>query len=238
MAPPCGDAAAAAELTSLRTRDGAGLPPLPRRDGSGGGNAVERDEEGDKSKTARKEKAGAHRIAGWGLREYSKIDEICGELKLTLNGQEFDEKNIRRRVYDAFNVLIALRVIAKDKKEIKWMGLSNFRYEKIKKLEEAHKELMTRIKNKKKLLQEIEKQFDDLQNIKFRNQVLQRPAESANGICLPFLLVKASRKARVEIEISEDSKFAGFDFNCTPFTLHDDVSILDGIRRNSIRRAG
>ena len=32
--------------------------------------------------------------------------------------------------------------------------------------------------------------FDDLQNIKFRNQVLQRPAESANGICLPFLLVK------------------------------------------------
>jgi len=140
-------------------------------------------------------------------------------------------------VYDVFSMLIALRVIAKDKKEIKWMGLSNFRYEKMKKLEEAHKELTAKIKNKKKLLQEIEKQFDDLQNIKFRNQVLQRPAESANGICLPFLLVKASRKARVEIEISEDSKFAGFDFNCAPFTLHDDVSILDGIRRNSIRRA-
>ncbi|CAL4974742.1 unnamed protein product [Urochloa decumbens] len=207
MAPPCGDAAAAAgELTSLRIRDRAGLPPLPRR-GGGGVNAAEREEEGDKSKKARKEKAGAQRIAGWGLREYSKIvskkvetkgrttynevaDEICAELKLTLNGQEFDEKNIRRRVYDAFNVLIALRVIAKDKKEIKWMGLSNFRYEKIKKLEEAHKELTTRIKNKKKLVQEIEKQFDDLQNIKFRNQVLQRPAESVNGICLPFLLVK------------------------------------------------
>jgi hypothetical protein len=46
-----------------------------------------------------------------------------------------DEKNIRRRVYDAFNVLIALRVFAKDKKEIKWMGLSNFRYEKIKMVE-------------------------------------------------------------------------------------------------------
>uniref|UniRef100_A0A0A9DLB1 DPb n=1 Tax=Arundo donax TaxID=35708 RepID=A0A0A9DLB1_ARUDO len=118
------------------------------------------------------------------------------------------------------------------------MGLFNFRYEMIKKLEEAHKELMARIKNKKKLLLEIEKQFDDLQNIKFRNQVLQRPAESANGICLPFLLVKASRKARVEIEISEDSTLACFDFNCTPFTLHDDVSILDGIRRNTIRRVG
>ncbi|KAG2590780.1 hypothetical protein PVAP13_5NG413600 [Panicum virgatum] len=236
MAPPCGDAAAAPELTSLRIPDGAGLPPLPRRGGGGGGNAAEREEEGDKS--ARKEKAGAQRIAGWGLREYSKIVSKKVETKGRTTYNEFDEKNIKRRVNDAFNVLIALRVIAKDKKEIKWVGLSNFRYEKIKKLEEAHKELMTRIKNKKKLLQEIEKQFDDLQNIKFRNQVLQRPAESANGICLPFLLVKASRKARVEIEISEDSKFAGFDFNCAPFTLHDDVSILDGIRRNSIRRAG
>lgn len=34
-------------------------------------------------------------------------------------------------MYDAFNVLIALRVITKDQKEIKWMGLSNFQYEKI-----------------------------------------------------------------------------------------------------------
>ncbi|XP_002458315.2 transcription factor-like protein DPB [Sorghum bicolor] len=255
MAPPCGDAAAAAELTSTRISEGAGLPPLPPGRGSVGGNAGEGEEEGDTNKKARKEKAGTQRIAGWGLREFSKIvskkveskgrttynevaDEICGELKLTLIGQEFDEKNIRRRVYDAFNVLIALRVITKDQKEIKWMGLSNFQYEYIK-LEETRKELMIRVKNKKKLLQEIERQFDDLQNIKFRNQLLQRPAESANGICLPFLLVKASRKARVEIEISENSKFAGFDFNCTPFTLHDDVSILEAIRcnNNSIKRA-
>eukprot|EP00267_Zea_mays_P046488 XP_020398869.1 transcription factor-like protein DPB isoform X1 [Zea mays] len=282
MASPCGDAAAAAELTSLRISEGAGIPPLPGRyrpfcrslsdfltnalcqpstEGfwvcsrrrSVGGNAAEGEEEGDKNKKARKGKAGTQRIAGWGLREFSKIvskkvetkgrttysevaDEICGELKLTLIGQEFDEKNIRRRVYDAFNVLIALRVITKDEKEIKWMGLSNFQYEKIK-LEETRKELMIRIKNKKKLLQEIERQFDDLQNIKFRNQFLQRPAESVNGICLPFLLVKASRKARVEIEISENSKFAGLDFNCVPFTLHDDVSILEAIRCNSVKKS-
>lgn len=174
-----------------------------------------------------------------GRTTYNEVaDEIFGELTVMLDSQELDEKNIRRRVYDAFNVLIALHVFAKDKKEIKWMGLSNFRYEKIKMLEEAHKELTTRVKNKKKLLQEIEKQFDDLQHIKFRNQVLQKPAESANGILVPFLLVKTSRNARVEIEISEDSNFACFDFRCTPFTLHDDVSILNGIRRNSIRRVG
>uniref|UniRef100_A0A0D9V444 E2F/DP family winged-helix DNA-binding domain-containing protein n=1 Tax=Leersia perrieri TaxID=77586 RepID=A0A0D9V444_9ORYZ len=249
MAPPCGDAAAAASaapgLANLLIRGTAGLPPLPPRSG---GNTAGR-EEGGANRNGKKEKSGAQRITGWGLREFSKIvskkveakgrttynevaDEIFAELKsISLNGLEFDEKNIRRRVYDAFNVLIAIRVIAKDKKEIKWMGLTNYRYERIHKLEEVHKELITRIKNKKKLLQEIEKQFDDLQNITSRNQARQRPAESANGVCLPFLLIKTSRQARVEIEISKDSKFARFDFNGTPFTMHDDVSILEDIRR-------
>ena len=34
-----------------------------------------------------------------------------------------DEKNIRRRVYDALNVLMAMDIIARDKKEIWWKGL-------------------------------------------------------------------------------------------------------------------
>lgn len=36
-----------------------------------------------------------------------------------------DEKNIRRRVYDALNVLHALEVISKDKKGITWLGMPN-----------------------------------------------------------------------------------------------------------------
>lgn len=35
----------------------------------------------------------------------------------------YDEKNIRRRVYDALNVLLAIGVIQKDKKTITWSGL-------------------------------------------------------------------------------------------------------------------
>jgi hypothetical protein len=37
--------------------------------------------------------------------------------------QQYDEKNIRRRVYDALNVLMAMDIISKDKKEIQWKGL-------------------------------------------------------------------------------------------------------------------
>ena len=47
-------------------------------------------------------------------------------LSLFLNSirqQQYDEKNIRRRVYDALNVLMAMDIISKDKKEIQWKGL-------------------------------------------------------------------------------------------------------------------
>ena len=37
--------------------------------------------------------------------------------------QPIDHKNIRRRVYDALNVLMAMNIISKEKKEIKWLGL-------------------------------------------------------------------------------------------------------------------
>lgn len=36
-----------------------------------------------------------------------------------------DQKNIRRRVYDALNVLMAMGIIAKERKEIRWLGLPN-----------------------------------------------------------------------------------------------------------------
>lgn len=35
----------------------------------------------------------------------------------------YDQKNVRRRVYDALNVLMAMNIISKEKKEIKWIGL-------------------------------------------------------------------------------------------------------------------
>ena len=54
----------------------------------------------------------------------SNVDQIC-------LSEHFDEKNIRRRVYDAFNVLMASNVIAKDKKEIRWIGFPTTRTEEL-----------------------------------------------------------------------------------------------------------
>lgn len=47
-----------------------------------------------------------------------KINKKTGKAKKT-----HDDKNIRRRVYDALNVLMAMDIITKDKKEITWRGL-------------------------------------------------------------------------------------------------------------------
>jgi len=50
--------------------------------------------------------------------------------KLLPNGKtkkNHDDKNIRRRVYDALNVLMAMDIITKDKKEITWRGLPGSR---------------------------------------------------------------------------------------------------------------
>lgn len=36
---------------------------------------------------------------------------------------QYDEKNIRRRVYDALNVLMAMGIIERERKDIFWKGL-------------------------------------------------------------------------------------------------------------------
>lgn len=48
-----------------------------------------------------------------------------------------DEKNIRRRVYDALNVLLALDIIARDKKDIHWKGLPSTNVQDLEKIKVA-----------------------------------------------------------------------------------------------------
>ncbi|KAL2327015.1 hypothetical protein Fmac_020442 [Flemingia macrophylla] len=75
---------------------------------------------------------------------YNEVaDELVAEFVDPSNGvstpdqQQYDEKNIRRRVYDALNVLIAMDIISKDKKEIQWKGLPRTSLSDIEELKEA-----------------------------------------------------------------------------------------------------
>ncbi|XP_057519562.1 transcription factor-like protein DPB [Amaranthus tricolor] len=143
----------------------------------------------------------------------------------------YDEKNIRRRVYDALNVLMAMDIISKDKKEIQWKGLPRTCLNDIEELKTQRTGLKNKIEKKAAYLQELEEQFVGYQNLIQRNQQLYGNGNApTGGVALPFILVQTRPNATVEVEISEDMQLVHFDFNSTPFELHDDNYVLKQMR--------
>ncbi|KAG2554707.1 transcription factor-like protein DPB [Panicum virgatum] len=143
------------------------------------------------------------------------------------NAQQYDEKNIRRRVYDALNVLMAMDIISKDKKEIQWKGLPRTSISDIEELKTELVGLKGRIEKKSSYLQELQDQYVGLQNLIQRNEQLYGSGNTpSGGVALPFILVQTRPHATVEVEISEDMQLVHFDFNSTPFELHDDSYVL------------
>ncbi|WOL11050.1 transcription factor-like protein DPB [Canna indica] len=212
---------------------------------------MQEDDKYEASVSPAEEKKKTPRIKGWGLRKFSTIvcdkikekgrttyNEVADEIICELSSMEkkdlhfvFDEKNIRRRVYDAFNVLMAINVIAKDKKEIKWVGFPCNETEELAQIKEDKIKLISSIQEKVNYLKELEDKFRDINNLICRNQQENKSASiSSEGIPLPFLLVRTNPKATVEIEISEDMRVVNFEFNGTPFSLHDADSILKTMR--------
>ncbi|MCL7033539.1 hypothetical protein MKW94_025279 [Papaver nudicaule] len=156
---------------------------------------------------------------------------ICGSLLFSFcacdSVQQYDEKNIRRRVYDALNVLMAMDIISKDKKEIQWKGLPRTTVHDVEQLKAERAGLRSRIEKKAAYLQELEEQFVGLQNLIQRNEELCTSGSGiTGGVSLPFILVQTRPHATVEVEISEDMQLVHFDFNSTPFELHDDNYVL------------
>ncbi|XP_022743195.1 transcription factor-like protein DPB [Durio zibethinus] len=145
--------------------------------------------------------------------------------------QQYDEKNIRRRVYDALNVLMAMDIISKDKKEIQWKGLPRTSLSDIEELKTERLGLRNRIEKKAAYLHELEEQFVGLQNLIQRNEQLYSSGNApSGGVALPFILVQTRPHATVEVEISEDMQLVHFDFNSTPFELHDDNYVLKAMK--------
>ncbi|CAN8257268.1 unnamed protein product [Cochlearia groenlandica] len=229
---------------------------------------------GGKKKKKRAQRAAGPDKSGRGLRQFSMkvcekveskgrttynevADELVAEFALPNNDgtppdqQQYDEKNIRRRVYDALNVLMAMDIISKDKKDIQWKGLPRTSLSDIEELKVFHSNslnypiiqcpflnfefclqnerlsLRNRIDKKTAYSQELEEQYVGLQNLIQRNEHLYSSGNApSGGVALPFILVQTRPHATVEVEISEDMQLVHFDFNSTPFELHDDNFVL------------
>ncbi|XP_048624331.1 transcription factor-like protein DPB isoform X2 [Brassica napus] len=172
------------------------------------------------------------KVESKGRTTYNEVaDELVAEFALPNNDgtppDQYDEKNIRRRVYDALNVLMAMDIISKDKKEIQWRGLPRTSLSDIDELKAERLSLRNRIEKKTAYAQELEEQYVGLQNLIRRNEHLYSSGNApSGGVALPFILVQTRPHATVEVEISEDMQLVHFDFNSTPFELHDDNFVL------------
>ncbi|XP_031554863.1 transcription factor Dp-1-like [Actinia tenebrosa] len=169
-----------------------------------------------------------------GTTSYNEVaDELVREFSdpekhLSPTDQAYDQKNIRRRVYDALNVLMAMNIISKEKKEIRWIGLPTNSAQECQQLEEEKKDRQDRIRQKTAQLQELILQQIAFKNLVQRNRVNEKqqgaPAQNTT-IHLPFIIVNTSKKTVIDCSISNDKFEYLFNFDNT-FEIHDDIEVL------------
>ncbi|KAG9494480.1 hypothetical protein GDO78_002021 [Eleutherodactylus coqui] len=161
-----------------------------------------------------------------GTTSYNEVaDELVAEFTSSAgqlpSDSAYDQKNIRRRVYDALNVLMAMNIISKEKKEIKWIGLPSNSIEKQRRIE--------RIKQKSAQLQELLLQQIAFKHLVQRNrqneQLSQTPPAVNSTIKLPFIIVNTSKKTVIDCSISSDKFEYLFNFD-NAFEIHDDIEVL------------
>lgn len=121
--------------------------------------------------------------------------------------EQYDQKNIRRRVYDALNVLMAMNIISKEKKEIRWLGLPSNSVQECIQLEKEKQKKIQTILEKKQQLQELIMNQISFKNLVQRNKQTQMqngPPAQNSYIQLPFIVVNTNKKTVIDCSISHD----------------------------------
>ncbi|XP_060098270.1 transcription factor Dp-2 isoform X2 [Heteronotia binoei] len=169
-----------------------------------------------------------------GTTSYNEVaDELVSEFtncnRHLATGSAYDQKNIRRRVYDALNVLMAMNIISKEKKEIRWLGLPTNSAQECQHLEVEKQRRIERIKQKRVQLQELLLQQIAFKNLVQRNQQNEQQNQSPpalnSTIQLPFLIINTSKRTIIDCSISPDKFEYLFNFDNT-FEIHDDTEVL------------
>mmetsp|Transcript_26558 Transcript_26558/g.61152 ORF Transcript_26558/g.61152 Transcript_26558/m.61152 type:complete len:248 (-) Transcript_26558:1027-1770(-) len=182
------------------------------------------------------------RVEEKGHTSYNEVaDELVDEfLAEFAGGSGFDEKNIRRRIYDALNVLEAVGIISKEKKEITWKGLPSSAHNDLEVLKRERNNRMTEIQRKRECLQKLLVQQVCFKNLVKRNKdrEIQRHRDHSQGtavdhrmtdqekIPLPFIVVNTSSQAVVQCNMGPDRSDVLFTFS-EPFEINDDIEILE-----------
>lgn len=202
------------------------------------GNASFHDLNGPAAKRARLARGGLRicakdvcdKVFEKGRTTYFEVaNEIVGD---SLGTGDVDEKNLKRRVYDALNVLMALNIVHKERnkeKTISWVGLpTSGNSEQKSHLQTEKLTLQRRVKHKEGVLKELLLQhvaFKRLLERNRRNEDEKEKKHSKAVVQLPFIVVNMSRETKIDCSISEDQFEYHIKFNKC-FELHDELEIL------------
>ena len=142
----------------------------------------------------------------------------------------FDQKNIRRRVYDALNVLMAMDIISKQKKEITWKGLPTAAKQDMESMSKEITYRESQLAQKKEALRDLLTQQVCFRNLVQRNHARKPSQRQKMGmpdekIPLPFIVVNTNKAATINCDMSGDRTNVQFDFSL-PFEINDDNTIL------------
>ncbi|XP_037814875.1 transcription factor Dp [Lucilia sericata] len=165
-----------------------------------------------------------------GTTTYNEVaDELVAEeIQNNSFDKNCDQKNIRRRVYDALNVLMALQIISKDKKEIRWIGLPSNAVEEFSQLEKDNQERRLRIKQKNQQLRELLLQQVSFKSLIERNKEAERQGiipTPNSSIQLPFIIVNTHKSTKINCSVTNDKSEYIFKFD-DKFEMHDDAEVL------------
>lgn len=149
--------------------------------------------------------------------------------------EQLDEgktKNIRRRVYDALNVLLATGVIAKEKKYIRWVGFPDGTESKEEaRLLQEKTELLEALKQSQSELDEIRNQIKIYHTLITRNEFTDPhdPFIQSSLLFFPFLTLTTPQQ---EISISVDDDYTQYWLDVPfHFEIRDDSEVLSLIHK-------
>lgn len=163
--------------------------------------------------------------------EYTKVADII----MAMSEGTGDDKNVKRRVYDALNVMCAVDLIRKDRKMAYLIDnqLCGCEVEIERRfLRMGHSivsapKLRERVEEKRKVLEETIKRKELLVKLIERNKE-RAFLEEKEKLHLPFILISTKKKSRIDCETNDRRSYFKFIFT-NPYKIHEDVHILKSI---------
>lgn len=152
------------------------------------------------------------------------VQHVIAERRAQDPDAKGDEKNIRRRVYDALNVLMAMDIIQKDGKTISWRGVPSSTSAALDMLTREREHQQAQVEAKRERLRESLLQLACFRNLLAYNQ--ERPPQpTERTIQLPFIVVNTHESAVIQCNMSDAFTDVELEFD-QPFEINDDISIL------------